>query len=648
MARSKRQKTGPASVARWEKEADVPLDAQEQFHAQRDRILLEGDDAADDDFDDDDEVFALRGVGDDDDSDDNDDQPSDGDSDEDEPEPAPKTKAKSKSKGNDHKKTKTAAQQSDASESDSEEDEGWGRKKSAYYADDAVDSDDDEANELQEAEVRRVQAKARAALTDDDFGLADLRISEPAADPDAVAPAAPPPQPQDLARQSPETLALAREWDDVAHALQRAARAVEKTQAADPDALSLGLLHVHHQTLLTYATTLAFYFRLRTAERYRVRPELLREHPVLQRLLVLKQALSTLEDLDFGADSDDDEDESESDDLSTDADLDEDDEKLDAGDDDDDGWKQLELAELLADSKKYGDVDTTAIKRKRRVKPAAPPPLELPRNNKAKSKSKTADAKQVFDLVEPTFVSSKAPRLPTVAEVDEFGDPVAMQAADAADKKARRHTLRFHAAKIESASARRKGKRAELGGDEDVPYPERRKDREKRQAEELERRRAKLGQGGDDLDGEEEPEQEQRKKRRRDEDEDEDGMDVDQDGDEDGYYQLVAGTRKAAKKAKKEQYDAERAAERVVEDDEGTDGPRALTRAILKNKGLTPKRAKSVRNPRVKKRLRYEKAQKRVASQRAVFKGGLAGSKGVYEGEHSGINPRVVKSTRLG
>ena len=77
-------------------------------------------------------------------------------------------------------------------------------------------------------------------------------------------------------------------------------------------------------------------------------------------------------------------------------------------------------------------------------------------------------------------------------------------------------------------------------------------------------------------------------------------------------------------------------------------GTGALTRAILKNKGLTPKRAKSVRNPRVKKRLKYEQAKKRVASQRAVFKGGLAGSKGVYEGERSGINPRVVKSTRLG
>ena len=40
----------------------------------------------------------------------------------------------------------------------------------------------------------------------------------------------------------------------------------------------------------------------------------------------------------------------------------------------------------------------------------------------------------------------------------------------------------------------------------------------------------------------------------------------------------------------------------IVEDDAG--GPRSLTRAILKNKGLTPRRSKSVRNPRVKKRER--------------------------------------------
>lgn len=80
--------------------------------------------------------------------------------------------------------------------------------------------------------------------------------------------------------------------------------------------------------------------------------------------------------------------------------------------------------------------------------------------------------------------------------------------------------------------------------------------------------------------------------------------------------------------------------------DESADGPRSVSRAILKNKGLTPSRSKSIRNPRVKKRQRYEKAKKKVSSQKAVFKGGLAASGGRYEGEKSGIS-KVVKGVRL-
>ena len=81
----------------------------------------------------------------------------------------------------------------------------------------------------------------------------------------------------------------------------------------------------------------------------------------------------------------------------------------------------------------------------------------------------------------------------------------------------------------------------------------------------------------------------------------------------------------------------------LVEDT--ADGPRGLTRAILKNKGLTPHRQKSVRNPRVKKRMRYEKAKKKVSSQKAVWKGGISAT-GRYEGEKSGIS-KVIKSRRL-
>jgi len=75
-------------------------------------------------------------------------------------------------------------------------------------------------------------------------------------------------------------------------------------------------------------------------------------------------------------------------------------------------------------------------------------------------------------------------------------------------------------------------------------------------------------------------------------------------------------------------------------------GPRSITHAILKNKGLTPSRPKSVRNPRVKKRQKYEKAKKRVASQKAVYKGGI-GDVSKYGGEKSGIS-KIVKSVALG
>lgn len=79
-------------------------------------------------------------------------------------------------------------------------------------------------------------------------------------------------------------------------------------------------------------------------------------------------------------------------------------------------------------------------------------------------------------------------------------------------------------------------------------------------------------------------------------------------------------------------------------DDADASGPRAPTRAILKNKGLTPHRPKSVRNPRVKKRQKFDQAKKKISSQKAVYKGGDGGK---YEGEKSGIS-KVVKSVRLG
>jgi U3 small nucleolar RNA-associated protein 3 len=74
-------------------------------------------------------------------------------------------------------KNASAEPDGDTSEDDreSEREESWGRKKSVYYSTNAaqIDSDDEEAQKLEEAEVLRLQAQARDALDEADFGLFD-------------------------------------------------------------------------------------------------------------------------------------------------------------------------------------------------------------------------------------------------------------------------------------------------------------------------------------------------------------------------------------------------------------------------------------------------------------------------------------------
>ena len=151
-------------------------------HASRDKILLEGDDDGGSDDGDEDEVFALKGMPDDGSSSDEDENegPEYGSDDDIDhvhyaaAESAKKEKKKQgKAKG---KKGKQDESGSEDEDDESEEEEGWGTKKSAYYASNAeqLESDDEEANELEEQEAKRLQTKARDAMADDDFGLGDV------------------------------------------------------------------------------------------------------------------------------------------------------------------------------------------------------------------------------------------------------------------------------------------------------------------------------------------------------------------------------------------------------------------------------------------------------------------------------------------
>ncbi|KAG2057760.1 hypothetical protein BDR06DRAFT_951389 [Suillus hirtellus] len=626
-------------IKRWNKASDIELDEEDQFHASRDKILLNEDgDVADEDGDEE-EVFALEGISDEDSEEAEGDEDEDGlvhAEDEDDEEDAVVTRRKTKLKK--------------ASSPDTgSEDESWGRSKSAYYSSNAaqIDSGDEEANELEEQEARKLQLKARDAIDEGDFGLGEGL--EPASDAEVEDSSEEQSRPlidassndkttilQHLERENPEALALARDWDDTAHNLIEIQAKIAATSEKETDGIELGLLHVYYQALLTYATTLAFYLHLRSSDKYAGRPLLLRQHPVLNRLLTLKQSLIMLENLGVGSDSQEEDDE----------------ENEDAYDEPgSDLWSILmakglesnELTDLLMDAEK-----TPGKASKKKTIEANPP----------KKKRKTSDGKNgqpIFDLVEPDFeaasTSAKKKRSAPAdtGSTDAFGESTFLQHADATDKQARKKSLRFHVSRIESATARRQNARVNaVGGDDDIPYRERRKEKEQRMKKERQRKAGTLGMGGDDLDGVD-PEitdaSNRGKKRRRD-------VDVEDDDDSDtaaahGYYELVKRQAADEKSKKKMDYEEVRAAERLVSDQhDETSGPRSVTRAIMKNKGLTPHRSKSVRNPRVKKRQKYEQAKKRVSSQRAVYKGGI-GDASKYTGEQSGIS-KVIKSVRLG
>lgn len=430
----------------------------------------------------------------------------------------------------------------------------------------------------------------------------------------------------------------------------------------------------------------------------------------------LKQSLSILEDLGFSAidDSDDDSDESDPDEADFDSEEDE-----FSAESDSKAIRRLanqhklstaQMEEILAEleSGRYRNESVNDARkdrmRKARAKAtkghnALPPTTNddsSSKKAKKSAKSKELNSKPIFDLEEPEFAPSKpsssknkkqqsisagaAPYDPLSA----YGDPTALDYADAADKSARRKSLRFHTARIESTTRRREGARTNaLGGDDDIPWRDLRRDKQQAVTE-LAIKQGR-GQGGDDLDPNapddvdmEASRREKGKKRAR----EVDGGDDDNGAEEgaNGYYELIKKRKKETKEEKKTAYEAERAANRSVQfppipsalimtlkapialnltiqflfcngrpdfTEDAPGGPRSLTRAILKNRGMTPRRSKSVRNPRVKKKERYEKAKKAMSSKQATFKGGLASLPGGrYEGEKTGIS-NVVKSVKL-
>lgn len=613
--------------------------------------------------------------------------------------------------------------------------EGWGPNKRSYYSTNDLEDlssdsemDEEERREMELREVKRLQAKSRQGMDDDDFGLAEVsqdrmrgtassreqrRRDLDGAASDPVAPSKEEALPLDPAARSllvarvqkttPETIALAGEFADIVDDVSRNIETINEAMAKNPDDPSMGLMQLHHQTLLTYITTLAFYFHLRSSPAYASDPTKLQSHPVLERLMKLKKGLSVMEDYGFGAGSDGGEggeevgeEEEEEEDEDEGMDLD-DIKAAPIAEGSDDGSVSLgsleedELSQLAAEEKENAIPKTKSKPPPPQVQKGKKQQLEkegtvtrgaatYARPEKKEKKSKKGAKErapplaELADLGEDELVGDLAASLSsnkkkrgvkrTVSDEEAFdglGEPTALSASDSLDKEARKKSLRFHTNQIDARDARRKQQLGgpSVGGDTDIPYRDRERSRLAVQ-QAAAKRAAKDGANADglDLDGGDWGEADTRDWR--------DVMGVEgnaagalsskPDDDDDGgdgaadYYDLVVSGKRAAKKQKKEEHDAAKLALRdeLMSEAAGEAGDhRGIDRAIEKNRGLTPRRNKASRNPRVKKRQKYDQAQKKLSSTRPVFKGGQNSLQGGYSGEASGISSNVVKSRRF-
>jgi len=622
----------------------------------------------------------------------------------------------------DHQTKETFAPQSKAMSSEEEDDDdddeeerdqddaptgGWGPNKQSYYSTNNLDDlssdsemDEEERRDLEVREVKRLQAKSRQGLTEEDFGLGQdtLRLEGSAAARDArrrefEADAPPMAKPSitltdttsldavqraqlisKVQRSTPETLALVGEYADIVEEISHASKRLKKVMEVDTREEIIGLCGLHHQILLTYAANLAFYFYLRATPSYASNPRKLASHGVIDRLAKLKSGLQILDSFGFGAEDDEEQSEDGSESVEGDedeenrepatqflfrpkmlGDIDEEDD-VSLGSLEEDELKQLDREEMESEAAAKKSQPATQAENGK-------PEKKKEKQKKQKAKTTVAPLASVADATndDAMLIASQKRRkgnnktsaaFTTDAEAfSAFGEPTQLTASDFADKEARRRSLKFYTGQIDAKDARRAGGSG-LGGDSDIPYRDRERSR-MAVADANARKAASFNRQGDrNLNGDEWGEEDSRDWK--------DVMDVErtdgrsrargeeQDDDDADYYDLVASGKKSAKRAKKDEYDELKAAQRVAPDDSLEEGEhRGISRTIEKNRGLTPRRPKANRNPRVKKRLRFEKAQKKLSSKGPVYKGGQGALQGGYSGEQSGINSNVVKSRQF-
>jgi U3 small nucleolar RNA-associated protein 3 len=535
---------------------------------------------------------------------------------------------------------------------------GWGPSKKDYYDADAIETEQDALDE--EAEARRIQQKQLQAMTEADFGFdedewagKDVDTAESGMTVTEVLPQL---QITDdmtteekkklLETRYPEFEHISKEFtrlQPIHDELKSAANAAErliKSRAAksgkiDGTTLPTPTAVTKYRACASYLGMMAMYFAVLCStapedgsSAVALNPAELHDHPVMESLLKCQQQWAQVESLPLG---DPMVETSNGDELSV---IEEasDVAETEAHVKEDITHKKKELKKL---KKSKSDLATEAAQAEadaRRAKKLRKTEEELA------SLSALTDRTALRKAVKSKTAQQSKLNLLNGDDSD-FGEETNLTAQELAEKAKKKKGLRFYTSQIVGKAEKRGAAGRDQGGDADIPHRERLKDRQARLQAQAENRGQNkdagpgvaLGEDGDSDDGA-------------------DDVRAAVPGDTDDYYDMVASRGKAKKQDKAERAAAYAKAEAengvvVPKEEIGPDGKRKISYLISKNKGLTPHRKKEVRNPRVKKKLKYEAKKKKLKSMKQVYSGGE--SRGGYGGELTGIKPGLVRSTKL-
>ncbi|KAJ5135687.1 Sas10/Utp3/C1D [Penicillium bovifimosum] len=526
-------------------------------------------------------------------------------------------------------------------ESEEEEDgiAAWGTSKKDLYNADQIETEVDALEEEQEA--KRLQLKQLQAMNEADFGFDESewmeygKGTEDDTNAGVVTEVLPQLEITDdmgtdeklriLKSRYPEFEPLAKDFVDLQKSYKDLQQAASKASSTDDDSEEpqpSPVPVVKFRALSAYLGTISMYFMLlsspspdATSEHVPMTPAELRQHPVMGSLVKFRKLWNMVKDLE---------------------ELEEPLHKV----------KETKAQALPAKADKQEKTQETKKPKQKKLSKAEIAQAEaeaLRAERLRQTEDGLADLENLATVPARKRKTQKT-KAPLKDDDSDFGDEDALTAHEAEEKAKQKRSLRFYTSQIAQKANKRNAAGRDAGGDADLPYRERLRDRQARLNAEAEKRgqrelRPDQQLGGDSDDEDRRVASELRR-----------GEGAKDRSDDDEYYDMVASRSKQRKDDKQARAAAHAEAERLggmVHEQEvvGADGKRAITYQIQKNKGLHAKRSKDSRNPRVKKRKKYEEKKKKLGSTKQLYKGGEG--RGGYGGELTGIKKNLVKSVKL-